>query len=46
MDDPTTVVDQDDPLPSDEDPGEDIETGAWQGDRPDEPETSPEPVVD
>lgn len=43
MDDPTTPTEAGDPIPADE---ELIEMGAWQGDRPDEPETSPEPVVD
>lgn len=36
----------DDTEPGDETPDEEAKVGAFMGDRPDEPEESPDPVVD
>lgn len=42
MTDPVTTVDQDDPLPVDEE-AEEVESGAFMGDRPAEPTEDPDP---
>jgi hypothetical protein len=40
---PATPTDQDDPVPPEEQPADEAETGAWMGERDEEPSDSGEP---